>query len=64
MTNAVSRVSSTTVRKRTMASAPTRLNARAMLSLMTTVTSEISTLSSRSVGRIVPAGPFPRTVPR
>ncbi len=41
ITNAVSRVSATTVRNRTIASAPTRLNARATFSPMTWVTTAI-----------------------
>src|SRR5262245_12434081 len=49
MTNAVSRVSSTTVRKRMIASAPTRLNARAVLSPITWVTMAIRIHSSTSV---------------
>ncbi len=49
MTNAVSRVSSTTVRNRTMASAPTRLNARAMLLPMANVTMAMITVRSTSV---------------
>src|SRR5688572_19978937 len=51
MTNAVSRVSSTTVRNRTMASVPTRLKARAMLFPMTTVTRQISSESRIRVVR-------------
>ncbi len=49
MTNAVSRVSSTSVRKRTMARAPTRLNARATLLPITSVTMAMSTDSMTSV---------------
>jgi len=41
MTNAVSRVSSTTVRNRTSESAPTRLNARATLEPMTMVVASV-----------------------
>jgi hypothetical protein len=43
ITNAVSRVSSTTVRNRMIASAPARLNARARLSAITIITSAIRT---------------------
>jgi hypothetical protein len=50
MTNAVSRVSRTTVRKRTMESVPTRLKARATLSPITWVTVAIKSVSRMSVG--------------
>ena len=50
MTNAVSWVSRTTVRNRTIASAPTRLNARATLSPMTCVTIAMRMESRTSVG--------------
>ena len=49
ITNAVSRVSRTTVRKRTIDNAPTRLNARATLSPITCVTIAIKTASSTNV---------------
>src|SRR5437868_6788697 len=49
ITKAVSRVSSTTVRKRIMANAPARLKARATLLPMTSVTMLIRTVSSTSV---------------
>ena len=49
MTNAVSRVSRTTVRKRTMERAPVKLNARATLSPMTRVTMAIKTARRTSV---------------
>ena len=49
MTNAVSAVSRTTVLKRTIDSAPTRLNARATLSPMTCVTIAMRIDSSTSV---------------
>src|SRR5688572_8756256 len=49
ITNAVSCVSRTTVRKRTIDNAPTRLNARATLSPITCVTIAIRTQSSTSV---------------
>ena len=49
ITYAVSCVSRTTVRKRTIDSAPTRLNARATLSPITCVTMAIRIASSTSV---------------
>ena len=49
MTNAVSTVSRTTVLKRTIDRAPTRLNARATLSPITCVTIAMSIASSTSV---------------
>ena len=49
ITYAVSWVSRTTVRKRTIERAPTRLNARATLSPTTCVTIEIRIASSTSV---------------
>ena len=49
MTNAVSWVSRTTVRKRTMDSAPTSANARATLSPMTCVDKAMRVDSSTSV---------------
>ena len=60
ITNAVSRVSRTTVRKRTIDSAPTRLNARATLSPITCVTIAIRTHSKTSVvgSDAPPSAPF------
>ena len=50
MTKAVSRVSSTTVRKRTIDSAPTSVNALAALLPITCVTMAMRIVSSTSVG--------------
>jgi hypothetical protein len=51
ITKAVSRVSWTMVRNRTIESAPTRLNARATLSPITWVTAAMSIVSSTRVAR-------------
>lgn len=59
MTNTVSRVSSTTVRKRTMARAPTREKARATLSPMTSAV--MATKIVRST-RVVTNPPFTAAV--